>query len=189
MKRHLACFAILLFFLLGHGSISHGQGARFTEGYRNARWGMTPEQVKQAFPDEHFEEEPDLIYFSTDLAGEDVVVAFLFFNNQLYKTIVTVQVDPANKDNYVRQFNKFENLLIAEYGQPDKMIRRGSRDRKMKDIFAIAQGRGGYLDNWKTAETTISLALFSYQSKPNLSIHYDCRTLLREKRRADKGKS
>lgn len=105
------------------------------EGYREAQWGMSPDEVKGAFPNKSFtklehpwtvlpmvgkiqsEGQKITYYFSyqDEILDTKVPVSFFFFENQLYE----VQVGWLGYSSFSLDLTKtLLRLLIEKYGTP-----------------------------------------------------------------------
>ena len=77
------------------------------EGYREAQWGMSSDEVKQVFPGESFsqlEQEDELVYyfgFDDTILGHKVRIWFYFFDNQLYQVTITPP-SPAATGSFIK---------------------------------------------------------------------------------------
>lgn len=187
MKHKIIILSIV--FAMSFLQFCYAQEKVFNEGYKNAKWGMTKEQVKNSFPGMVFKDEGEMTYFLSKIAREDVTVGFDFVDNKLYLAFIGVQVKTTNKELYVSKFSTFEELLIKKYGKPDQRVRRGSTNRFTSDADAISMGEGAYFDIWKTPESEISLSLTGDNFDLNLGIRYQCIELGKEKEEIDKEKS
>ena len=184
-KIMILSFILTMFFV----SLCFAQDQVFNEGYKNAKWGMTKEHVKNSFPDMVFKDEGGMTYFLSKIASEDVMVGFDFVKDKLYLVFIGIQVKTTNKDLYIGKFDKFEELLIKKYGKPDQRARRGSTNSFTSDVDAISMGEGVYFDTWKTLESEVSLLLTGDNFELNLGIRYQSIELGKEKEKLDKEKS
>jgi hypothetical protein len=193
MKMKRSILALLSFivavFILLQNSYCYGQNIEFKEGYKNAKWGMSKEQVKKSFPDMTFKEEGELCLFLSEIAEEDVIIFFSFLNDKLYKVIVSFDIKTMNKKNYIQKYNKFQGLLIKKYGEPKRNVRRGSSNEYIDDATAISMGEGTYFTTWALPETNISLILGGDNFDLKLVIYYSCRKLEQEKEKEKKSKT
>lgn len=187
MKYKIIILSIV--FAMSFLQFCHAQEKVFNEGYKNAKWGMAKEQVKSSFPDMMFKDEGKMTYFLSKIAEEDVMIGFDFVDNKLYLVVIGFQISTMNKDVYISKFNKFEELLIKKYGDPDQRVRRGSTNRYTSDADAISMGEGVYFDTWKTPESEVSLLLTGDNFELNLGIRYQSIELGKEKEKLDKEKS
>jgi len=97
------------------------------EGYRMAKWGMSPEEVRKAFPTEQFSElkHPlvdfwtrttdellDYFYFKDVVGRQSVTINFYLFDNQLF------QVKMHFYSGGLLEYELFKNSLQQKYGSP-----------------------------------------------------------------------
>lgn len=150
----------------------------FTEGYKNANWGMTPDAVKKAFPDQKFFDEKGIIYFLTTLGEDKATIAFVFVEEKLYRVGIVFDVKTSNKDLYLEKFNFYEDLLKKKYGLPKQNIRNVNKDGLDYDeAMVISMGKGAYYDLWETNESKIMLSLSGDNFDLTLRIMYECAKL------------
>ncbi len=107
------------------------------EGYREAQWGMSPDKVKETFPNKSFtklehpynvalfvgiirnEEQKitDSFSYQDEILDTEVPVSFFFFENQLYK--VQVGSDLLGFSSFSLDIIKtLPGLLMEKYGFP-----------------------------------------------------------------------
>lgn len=138
----------------------------FTEGYRDARWGMTVDQVKRVFPGKQFKEENDHWYFKDNIFGDDAKVGFQFYKGQLSDAFIVLrQILPifGTIEEIRRARTQFFTLLDAlkkKYGTPIKTKTKAD-DCGLGEEFALQEGHGSYGAIWQTKESRIGLILGS----------------------------
>ncbi|MCP4649636.1 MAG: hypothetical protein GY853_06095 [PVC group bacterium] len=160
------------------------------EGYKDAKWGMSKEQVREAFPEMIFiEAEDGSICFRSRIAAEEVQVGFSFINSKLFRVIILFEVNTTNNEKYIGKFKDIEELLIKKYGEPDNRIRRVSENEYISDAIAISTGEGGYFDRWELEESQITLGLSGDNFTLNLIIMYGSKDLAKEQAEKKKEKS
>lgn len=132
--------------------------------FRNARWGMTMNQVAES-------EEIVLIPLSEHpvLAGSVTVasmksnVYFEFVDSQLSEAFYVFLDTHVNENLYITDFEKLRELLTLKYGPPgeDEMIWRRDlrRDKQDQWGFAVVCGDLIYRAEWDTPRTRIVLSL------------------------------
>lgn len=106
-------------------------------GYRMAKWGMSPEEVRKAFPGEQFsdlkhpvidfwtrttDELVDCFYFKDAIAEQSMTINFYFFDNQLF------QVKMHSYSGGLSEYELFKESLQQKYGSP--LEERMAVDRK-----------------------------------------------------------
>ncbi|MFH1800600.1 MAG: hypothetical protein ABH891_07145 [Candidatus Omnitrophota bacterium] len=168
---------LMLMFLLIM-PITSSSASDFTEGYQNAKWGMSLEQVKAAFPNMDFKTDSDgTPFFLSTISGENVQIGFQFVERKLYQTGVLIQIKTTNKKTYISKFDEFESLLKKKYGEPKQKARKGSDNQFIDDATAISTGEGAYFSEWDTPESIIQLVLFGDNFTLGLMIRYECKAL------------
>jgi len=164
MKTRLfyPCMVILLFFFYSCEKQQSGKSQDLLNklnklslldpgGYKDAKWGMSPRQVKKVSKREL---SSDLIEFSF-MAGKgaylqyDVIngnpssIIYLFSTKGLTAVVVNYKYHDFNYKNSsdVGDFNEIERLLIEKYDEPLGKTRKGTAE-------SIALGDGEYSDLW-----------------------------------------
>ena len=106
--------------------------SRQIDGYQRAKWGMSPDEVKEVFPTQSLSPLEKIQYFSDEYLGElltedlvstfsfiDIILKqhtvfeFSFHRNQLYK--IELCLSPSLDDSY---FEWFWEVLEEKYRQP-----------------------------------------------------------------------
>ncbi len=149
------------------------------EGYRTVKWGMSPEEVRKAFPSEQFsdlkhpmidfwtrttDELVDCFYFKDTIGGQSMTINFYFFDNQLF------QVKMHSYSGGLIEYELFKESLQQKYGSP--LEERTAVDRKS----GSAQWKDGDSNSIKLSFGSKSLLW------PGLTISY-VNFLLRERLR------
>ena len=138
---------------------------KFKEGYQNARWGMTIEEIKQSFPKKQWKIDEDIWYFEDKIFDNDAKVAFQFFNNELWRVILLLkQVPPllGTKEEISNARSGFFTLLSAlkkNYGEPLRVTTKASDNPFIDEELALQVGEGSYISIWETEESQIVLFL------------------------------
>jgi hypothetical protein len=149
------------------------QDGTFTEGYKNATWGMAPDAVKKAFSDTKFFDEQGAIYFLTNLGEDKATIGFKFVQERLYWVGILFDVETTNKQRYLEKFNDYENLLKKKYGAPKQSVRNVDDEYMPDEATALSMGKGVYYDLWETTESQILLSLNGDNFDLTLRITYE----------------
>jgi hypothetical protein len=109
---------------IANGAQSDGAW-RSTEGYQQARWGMTPAEVQKAFagfqaPDAGRE----LVMMDSITAGRESTLGFVFFEDRLAAVVVRFRPRP-RAESYG---DKVLDLLVERYGTKVKLSSHYSGD-------------------------------------------------------------
>ena len=120
MKRTLLTILVLVL-VLGTSCMSIAGIANPIEGYQEAKWGMSVQEVEKIFQDKEFEEAPyrhkwsAIMHLYDSILDQKVEIRFYFDNNQL----LLVTMMPVFSEGPDQDFWSYENLLkilTAKYG-------------------------------------------------------------------------
>ncbi len=187
MKKQIV---ICLFLLIV--SVSSSSAAEFTEGYQKVKWGMSPEQVKVAYPATRSVgiTETPVLSLASVIDETEVEIVFRFSIDSVERLLNEVNIifnmEPSTEDaklyqifyesEYMNEFDKLEILLESKYGAPKSKVRRGNTLNSTGR--AIANGDADFITEWESQESTIKLSLTAtYKDKVLLAIHYGCKRL------------
>ncbi|MFH0811169.1 MAG: hypothetical protein V2A77_12005 [Pseudomonadota bacterium] len=148
------------------------EAAGFTEGYKNAKWGMSPDDARQCFPGIKITEDVAFWHFWDDGPQTDTPCGIksrrlkLYFNDDkhLYRVLLC---GPLEGKEPLKVFECLEAELTGKYGPPEK-----------KDSCHPKGVRR--VRTWLTPETSVTLSCeFTYRIKDtrNLEIDYLCKPL------------
>jgi len=136
----------------------------FTEGYRDAKWGMAIEEVKSCFKNYKFQKDDDGSAFIKDkIMDIDVQIYFFFFEDKLKEVRILHEVKNAlfgTSQDIKRGISNFDNLFSAlkdKYGEPDTVAK--NIPEYYSAVEAIDFGETSFYSKWKTKETDILLFL------------------------------
>jgi hypothetical protein len=138
---------------------------RSTEGYRDARWGMTMEEVKKVAPDAQasWRFPTSLVVFNDRVAGKPARVVFRFAEDRLIIVMVQfMETHPDSKSKYVNDYDEIEKVLTTKYGEPEKKV----DDWSGHLIKFIA---------WSTDKTDVQLACRGDDRELGVTIRYASR--------------
>lgn len=136
----------------------------FREGYRNAKWGMSFEEVKSTFQKYRFQKDDEGDIFIEDTIMDiDVRIFFYFFDDKLKEVRILHNVaNPlfgTSQDikRGLSNFDAFYSALKDKYGEPKKL------SKNIPDYYsaveAIDLGETSFYSKWNTKETEILLFL------------------------------
>ena len=160
MKK-LASVALALALLLG--GCSGGSGAR---DFRNASWGMTPQQVADTEDESYVFADDSTIFYVTQLpgTGEDIEVTYSFTDGALTSAELRFTQQERTIQELIDSYLAFREQLIGTYGQPVDPEYRvwleqdpGTKDDPDKN--QIYYGRMQYLTRWETESGWLELSL------------------------------
>ena len=152
----LVCIAGLL------TPIGSGWGEDYS--FRNARWGMTKEEVTASeIKMDPVEINENTIRYKTQILGKNVELIYLFLQNQLAKAAYKLDDNYLNSSHFLNTYRKFKSALTQKYGPPAKDSTRWLNDTfrnvSHKKGLALSLGHTEYYASWETAVSTISLRL------------------------------
>ena len=137
---------------------------KFKEGYRNAKWGMSFEEVKSTFQKYRFQKDDEGDIFIEDTIMDiDVRIFFYFFDNKLKEVRVLHNVaNPlfgTSQDikRGLSNFDAFYSALKNKYGEPKKLSK--NIPEYYSAVQAIELGETSFYGKWNTKETDILLFL------------------------------
>ena len=120
MARQLPLFVGLALFLAPIPALAQPGAAT---DFRQARWGMTQEQVlatESSRPSEIRRSSGEAIvqYDSVRLAGLDSHAIYIFANDKLVRAKYLFDVEHDNQNDFIADFRTVEPLLREKYGKP-----------------------------------------------------------------------
>jgi len=162
-KKHNFSFRIPLIFIilsLLFCTVAFTGTTKELNGFRKAKWGMSPEEVKanerlklrsgwirggsQAPKDIY-----QIYHQYEELAGLSMIVAFQFFKRQFYEGNYIVESGPG--PDAISEYEKLQTILINKYGPPKKNKNRWMSDKyKTNPDYHNRAIRAGHLHKWST---------------------------------------
>jgi len=131
--------------------------------FRNARWGMTLDQVKASETARLVKESPNRLDYSVAMFGYDCTVLYIFVNGKLEKAgyvIGQAHVDPAQ---YYQGYEDLKTYLQPLYGAPvaDKYDWKNDMYRSNRSMygFAISIGFLTCQTTWQNKATRVILLI------------------------------
>lgn len=132
--------------------------------FRNAKWGMSKEEVissEQSQPDESSKD--SIIYYEREVAGFDAILGYSFTDNRLSSGLYVINTKHTNDNDYIDDYDNIKKALISKYGTPD-----ADRVNWKNDLFkddpqdyglAVAVGDLEYTSVWEKQNGSITLHL------------------------------
>lgn len=158
------------------------------EGYREAKWGMTSEEVEKALG-QRLIHESGRSYYATEIDGTPADIVFYFVDNLLYRVIIGFKIETQNKNTYISKFKSLEELLGEKYGKPIENIKKGSNNPYIDDGMAIATGQGIYRTRWDAKESEITLVMIGDNYEIHLGIVYESKKYAKKAEEEQKEKT
>jgi len=90
----------------------------FAADFRNASWGMTPDQVKEVEEAELTKELPERLIFATEIAGLEMNISYIFKDEKLSSARYELTGKYRNAKDYNIAYNDMQKQLQKKYGDP-----------------------------------------------------------------------
>lgn len=139
------------------------------DGYGKSRWGMTPEELKEKYPDviNMMKEANAFVLESQQVAGRKAGISFVFENEKLVGASVTFKIQKWEQGHAgqreLKKHTDFHNglltLLTEKYGRPERSGKVGAGGTNPIT--------GGILDepilwsHWEVGKTVVALVCFN----------------------------
>ena len=141
--------------------------------FRNARWGMSKEDVLTSESGEPVVKTDTQIGYFTKILDKNIYVAFIFDNERLVSALYALRDMRENLDDSFKDFEDFKKILTMKYGEPNAGQgdiwadpSRGDEDGlkallldRSKYEEVLNQGEILHAAMWKTEDTWIKVAL------------------------------
>ncbi len=181
-SRNLKLFASLAFMLALILSIPTGWAMEsyfFEEGYKDAKWGMSMDEIKKAREGSLllYNDEEGLVYHDV-FEGIPTVVVYKFKEDKLNTVIVNYQLNLMNRDNYLDQYNRIERYLDNTYGNRTVCREATIKEACMRDFGSERLFENGlYMTTWKSDGSDALLIMNSHTFRVSLILQCACESL------------
>ncbi|QDG51132.1 hypothetical protein FIV42_10410 [Persicimonas caeni] len=149
--------------------------------FRDARWGMSRQQVKQLEDEDPIAEEELIVGYVDQLLGLKAGVYYVFIDNQLVRGVYGIIEDHTNDNEYIADYEDLKEALTRKYGEPeqDQVIWKSNTYRDHPDHWGMAVSMGDltYLSTWAQSETDITLSLTGDNFESHLQVQYTSQEL------------
>jgi hypothetical protein len=149
--------------------------------FRNTKWGMSKEQVKKTESSEIIEEDTDSIIYNDIVSHMPVMVIYIFVDDKLVRSKYIFNVDHTNKNDYINDYEKLQELLVSIYGNKFKKqilwINDLYKDYYDQWGFAVSMGHLAYSSQWVNQASKILLFLSGDNFQISLVIEYQSKLL------------
>lgn len=185
MKRQTFLIGLLMFW----GALGIADTTSIYD-FRQTTWGMSKEQVKRIERGSPtYYEDAATVMYEGQVAGLNCVIAYMFVDERLYQSTYIIVEKHVNKNLYIDDYNKLNQIMADKYGKPILDGHHWSDDL-YKDApsdwgHAISIGHLTLRAIWETPRSHITLALFGDNFKINLAVVYDSRELKALKKKKD----
>jgi hypothetical protein len=169
---------VLLLFLSAALSAVTAQSA--DPQFRNARWGMTRDDVFRSEPGKGLSiqsGDPSVMLFGTEVFGHSSLVIYRFAEGKLVGGGYIILVKSPDANPFLRTFDALVERMASSYG-PAEVVRQWVEDGQQKDgaaesDAAVAAGRLTLRASWRLPSTSIRVLLENKRNEPALSAYYD----------------
>ncbi|MDO3409893.1 hypothetical protein QWJ34_08975 [Saccharibacillus sp. CPCC 101409] len=146
--------------------------------FRNTTWGMSREQIIAAEGSEPAGEQEGAVLYKDQVSGLNVVVYYNLIDDQLVSSAYMLQEDHMNENQYISDYDRFQDSLTDRYGEPDRddEIWKGDlyRDEPRSNWgMALITGDLQLYSSWETGDTSITLNAIGDNFKANMAILYE----------------
>jgi hypothetical protein len=156
--------------------------------FRDVRWGMSPEEVKQREESEPAVEEGVLLFVDERIAGLDALLLYQFADNKLVESGYMFTEAHTNNNRFLSDFERVGEALTQKYGEPDEEYEHWEndlfRDQPESKGLAVAMGHLTMSALWELEETRILHSMRGDQFEIYHIVNYRSRELadLREEK-------
>ena len=154
-------------------------GELSTEGYRNAKWGMTGEQVRGVFP-QAFRREDGNYLVRGDVAGAPAQTTLIFTEGRFTAVAVVFSIEGEdNKAKSSRQYGRLRGLLIKKYGAPSESGPSQATTGGATESTGTAASSAGPTrrTTWEAPKTEIELFTTTGIFEIDVTIRYESKEL------------
>jgi len=134
-----------------------------SQDFRNAKWGMTLNQVKQTEPEKPVKETSELLAYKTNISNFETFAIYIFVGDKLTRAKYALLETHSNKNDYITDYNTLKSLLNKKYGNSIEDVTRWKNDLYKENYsdwgFAVSLGHLLYYSSWKTDRTEIFMCL------------------------------
>ena len=129
-------------------------------------WGTTKDAIVRAEGKPHgieAEQGAEILGYRRNVAGKKCQLEYVFDESGLVATRIRLLENYADKNNYIRDYNKIREFLTAAAGSPraDRAIWQDHSYEHMNDCWGIAlsQGHVEFSSEWVLRDTEVRLTL------------------------------
>jgi hypothetical protein len=150
--------------------------------FRKTNWGMSKEEVKATEKGKIIDETKNKVEFMVPDFDSNFECGYFFLEDKLYHTLYVFRGNFTNKNNYINEYEKWQEALIKKYGKPKKDY--GAvwhndlyKNDKQEWGMALSVGHLVYFTQWETPTTEIGIMLGGNNYQIYLAISYDSKEL------------
>jgi len=159
-------------------SISVPTNYRSTEGYQQARWGMTVDEVRTLYPHAEAVDNPTAkLALASKTANYNTATGFVFSNNGLTMVFIGLYDHPSGADERMSAFTDLRRLLTQKYGPPMRdgvvWLNKTMRTDNIDDLStSILFGFAKQEVEWRTQESLVMLDASKGRATIDVTITY-----------------
>ena len=150
-------------------------------GFRSSSWGAAIEEVKAQEKTDLVVDNDDLLAYKTAVGGLPSLAVFDFVDGHLVMGRYVIDVEHANQNSFLTDFNSLKDLLKKKYG-PTSTSNAYWQNELFHDDYsqwglAISIGHVSFFETWDEAETQIELQLHGDNHQVKLCVMYRSKAL------------
>lgn len=162
--------------------------------FRNARWGMSRDEVKKSEADKLVKDEAQGLGYITSINGDEALLMYVFVDDKLVRAkYVMLKKFSNNSDYYYQLHEPIKAILIEKYGKPKKESKMWKNNLYRKDPSQIgmAIGMGHYAEfiNWENEKTKITAYIYGNNFDISTGVEYVSRAIGKLEDEAEKKKT
>ncbi|MBW1878196.1 MAG: hypothetical protein JRJ84_07530 [Deltaproteobacteria bacterium] len=140
--------------------------------FRDARWGMTPDQVRILETATLLSETDTRLVYGEEVAGLRMAFMYEFEDGRLVRGKYLSREVRSDPEANARDYLTLRKLLWDQYGSAAKNTIAGPRPFPSAIGAAVVAGTHQLHARWETADTTIVLALIGDGDRATLTVEY-----------------
>lgn len=183
MRRRLPRAIALSLAILALACSGQGGGEKKPSGkdsvdFRQARWGMSQDEVKSTEKSSPTDERPEVITYREDYDGIPALIGYVFEGGKLVSGGYVFMERHEEPGDYIRDYESLKKSLVEEYGKPivDRVDwKEGEVPEEDPAMFgeAVCSGRLRYLSLWETDTTLLKLTLDRRKDHCQVAIQFE----------------
>lgn len=172
--------AFLLFTIAACSGSDDGNGQVNQDavtGFRESKWGMTQDEVKQTETSTPLTQSDQLVLYRVNHLDLPSMAGYIFEDGKLIKGAYLFEESYDNPDDYIANYERLKSELISKYGPPAldeiKWTNDEGRDLQEADGESVCKGDVIYQSEWVKQDTIIRLLLNSDSTRCRQGIIYE----------------
>ncbi|MFC5449064.1 copper amine oxidase N-terminal domain-containing protein [Paenibacillus aestuarii] len=144
--------------------------------FRNVKWGMSREEIKNLEKVKFLGEQDGNLYYSDEILGIKMAVYYEFIDNKLVRAILVHNDTHFNNKDYILDYNTMKKALNNKYGNStsDQLIWQDDIYKNSPDDYGLAVQAGHleYLTKWDLKETNITEYMYGKDFKFSFTVEF-----------------